>query len=167
MVCRAPQGWGSADGTIPSLAGQQQKYLDKQFAAFRYGVRVDAAMQLVTEHPDLQSHRQIAALAAYLSALEVNPRPATGRGDHLRLGQEIYIHLCAACHRSDGAGEAENAVPRIAGQNYPYLRRQIDQAAELHRDSAPPEMTSALRSMHDQEKDALADYESRLGVGTR
>jgi hypothetical protein len=54
-------------------------------------------------------------------------------------------------------------VPRIAGQHYPYLRWEIDVAAALHREVAPPEMTSALRGMRPQEKDALADYVSRLG----
>jgi cytochrome c553 len=54
-------------------------------------------------------------------------------------------------------------VPRISGQHYPYLRRQIEEAARLHRDLAPPEMTSALRGMRETEKDALADYISRLG----
>jgi cytochrome c553 len=163
VVCHAPQGWGSPDGDIPSLAGQQKTYLERQLAAFHFGVRVDVPMQLVTAHSAFQDHRDIAALACYLSALDVNPRPVTGKGDHLRVGQEIYVHICAACHRSDGAGDPGNVVPRIAGQQYPYLRRQIEQAAELHRD-APPEMTSALRGMHDQEKDALADYMSRLGA---
>lgn len=45
----------------------------------------------------------------------------------------------------------------------PYLRRQIEVAAGLHKDLAPPEMTSALRGMRPQEKDALADYITRLG----
>jgi cytochrome c553 len=162
VVCHSPQGWGSVDGNIPSLAGQQKQYLEKQFAAFRFGVRVDTAMQLVAKHPAFKNHLQIAALAGYLSALDVNPRPVLGRGDHLRVGQETYIHICAACHGSDGAGESRNTVPRIAGQQYPYLRWQIEQAAELHRDAAPPEMASALRGMSDQEKDALADYVSRL-----
>jgi cytochrome c553 len=54
-------------------------------------------------------------------------------------------------------------VPRIAGQHYPYLQRQILAAAALHKELAPPEMTSALRGMRPQEKDALADYISRLG----
>ena len=43
------------------------------------------------------------------------------------------------------------------------LRVKIEVAAALHRDLAPPEMTSALRGMQSQEKDALADYISRLG----
>jgi hypothetical protein len=43
------------------------------------------------------------------------------------------------------------------------LKQQITAAAALHRDLAPPEMTSALRGMQPQEKDALADFVSRLG----
>jgi cytochrome c553 len=74
----------------------------------------------------------------------------------------VYAHICAACHGADGLGQSGDRVPRIAGQHYPYLRRQIQIAADLHRDLAPPEMTSALRGMNDSEKDALADYVSRL-----
>ena len=163
VVCHAPQGWGSSDGNIPGLAGQQKRYLEKQLGAFRDGARIDMAMQVVTEHAKFQDPQTVAALAGYLAQLTANPQPAVGAGDHLRVGQEVFIHICAACHGFDGGGNSANAVPRIAGQQYPYLRRQIERAAQLHLDLAPPEMTSALRSMHAQEKDALADYASRLG----
>lgn len=162
-TCHAPNAWGSVDGAVPSLAGQQRHYLEKQLALFRSGARVDPAMQLVAVHPTFRNHHDTVALARYLSSLEPNPKPVNGSGEHLRVGQEIYAHICAACHGADGRGDAGNRVPRIAGQHYPYLRRQIDAAAALHRDLAPPEMTSALRGMRSQEEDALADYISRLG----
>jgi cytochrome c553 len=162
-TCHAPKAWGSMDGSIPSLAGQQRRYLEKQLALFRSGARVDPAMQVIAAHSTVGDQHDTAALANYLSGLESNPNPVSGSGDHLRVGQEIYAHICAACHGADGRGEAGNRVPRIAGQHYPYLRRQIDMAAALHRDLAPPEMTSALRGMRSQEEDALADYISRLG----
>jgi cytochrome c553 len=162
-VCHAPRAWGSTDGAIPNLAGQQRRYLERQLALFRSGARVDPAMQVVAAHPTFNNHHDIVALATYLSGLDLNPNPVNGSGEHLRVGQETFAHICAACHGADGRGEAGNRVPRIAGQHYPYLRRQIDVAAALHRDLAPPEMTSALRGMRPQEKDALADYISRLG----
>lgn len=109
------------------------------------------------------SEHTIVALASYLSRLDANSRPVQGSGEHLRVGQELYTHICAACHGADGRGEQGNHVPRIAGQHYPYLRRQIEAAADLHKDLAPPEMTSALRGRRAQEKDAVADYVSRLG----
>ncbi len=161
-VCHQPNAWGSSDGIIPSLAGQQERYLEKQLALFRAGARVDTAMQVVTAHPKFGNHNDIVALARYLSDLDPNPIPVKGTGEHLRVGQETYTHICAACHGPAGQGEAGNRVPRIAGQHYPYLRQQIEAAARLHDDLAPPEMASALRSMSSQQKDALADYISRL-----
>ena len=163
VVCHQPNAWGSADGSIPNLAGQQKRYLETQLDLFASGARVDTAMQLVTAHPKSADHSDFAALSSYLSALDWNPAPARGSGEHLRVGQELYTHICAACHGPDGRGQASNRVPRIAGQHYPYLRRQVEEAARLHRDLAPPEMTSALRGMREPEKDALADYVSRLG----
>ncbi|HME40333.1 MAG TPA: c-type cytochrome [Steroidobacteraceae bacterium] len=162
-VCHAPKAWGSPDGVIPNLAGQQKRYLEKQLAVFSSGARVDLAMQVVTAHPTFDNPDNIVTLASYLSKLDANPHPVKGSGEHLRLGQELYTHICSACHGIEGGGEPGNRVPRIAGQHYPYLRRQIEEAAALHRDLAPPEMTSALRGMRPQEKDALADYISRLG----
>jgi cytochrome c553 len=163
VVCHQPNAWGSPDGAIPNLAGQQRRYLERQLAVFRSGAREDTAMQVVAVHPTFSDHHNIAAVAGYLSGLEANPNPVNGSGEHLRVGQELYAHICAACHGVDGQGERGNRVPRIAGQHYPYLRRQIEVAAGLHKDLAPPEMTSALRGMRPQEKDALADYISRLG----
>jgi cytochrome c553 len=162
VVCHQPSAGGSQDGSIPNLAGQQKRYLETQLGLFASGARVNAAMQLVTAHLEGTEHADIAALAGYLSALRWNPTPVTGSGEHLRVGQELYTHICAACHGADGTGQAGNRVPRISGQHYPYLRRQVEEAAQLHRDLAPPEMTSALRGMRESEKDALADYISRL-----
>jgi cytochrome c553 len=163
VVCHQPNAWGSPDGDIPNLAGQQKRYLEKQLAVFRSGARVDTAMQVVAAHPTFINQNNIVALAKYLADLDANPNPVSGSGEHLRVGQELYAHICAACHGIDGRGEPGNRVPRIAGQHYPYLRRQIEAAAGLHKDLAPPEMTSALRGMRPQEKDALGDYISRLG----
>jgi cytochrome c553 len=161
-TCHQPNAWGSSDGAIPNLAGQQKRYLEKQMAVFRSGARVDPAMQIVAVHPSVGNPQTISVLATYLSSLDSNPRPVQGSGEQLRVGQESFTHICAACHGADGRGEAGNRVPRIAEQHYPYLRRQIEAAAELHKDLAPPEMTGALRGMSVHEKDALADYISRL-----
>ncbi len=163
VVCHQPSAWGSLDGAIPNLAGQQKRYLEKQLAVFRSGARVDGAMNIIAAHVTFDDPHNMAAVADYLSKLESNPKPVEGSGEHLRLGQEIYTHICAACHGVNGGGAAANRVPRIAGQHYPYLQRQIEAGAALHKDLAPPEMTSALRGMGSQEKDALADYISRLG----
>src|SRR5476651_2543500 len=75
VVCHQPNAWGSPDGAIPSLAGQQERYLERQLALFRSGARVDTAMQIVTAHPSVSSQDDIIALASYLTALDPNPNP--------------------------------------------------------------------------------------------
>jgi cytochrome c553 len=84
-VCHQPKAWGSPDGTIPNLAGQQKRYLEKQFALFSTGARVDAAMQVVTAHPIFDKQNDIVVLATYLSELGANPNPVMGSGKHLRV----------------------------------------------------------------------------------
>jgi cytochrome c553 len=161
VSCHQPQGWGSADGNIPNIAGQQASYLERQIALFRAGVRRDEAMRVVAEHPNLANSRDVKALARYIAALEPNPRPVLGPGKRLGTGQDAYEHICSACHGASGGGDPATGAPRIAGQNYPYLQRQIAAAAKLHRELAPTEMTSALRALDTASMDALADYISR------
>src|ERR1019366_6746953 len=144
VVCHQPNAWGSSDGIIPNLAGQKERYLAKQIESFRSGARVGTAMRLVSIHSTFSDPQNVSALAGYLSALDINPKPVTGAGEHLRLGQEMYTHLCAGCHGFDGQGGAEARVPRIAEQHYPYLRRQIEDVALLHRNVTATEMATVL-----------------------
>jgi cytochrome c553 len=134
----------------------------RQLTVFRSRAGDDTAMRIVAIHSTFSDARNIAAVADYLSDLDANPRPVIGSGDHLPVGQELYEHICAACHGDDGQGRPGNGAPRIGGQHYPYLRRQIELASEFHKEVAPPEMTTAIRSLRTPEKDALADYISRL-----
>jgi len=163
VVCHQPNAWGSPDGNIPSLAAQQASYLIKQLAMFKSGTRTGTAMQLVTAHSTFNSEQNIIEIAQYLSSLEPNPQPVKGSGQHCRAGKDIYAHMCGACHGIEGRGEAGREVPGIAGQHYPYLRRQIDQAAPIHRNLVPRSMALALRNMRDTERDAVADFLSRYG----
>lgn len=119
-------------------------------------------MQLVTAHRSLESRQNTVALADYLASLETDPTPVEGPGEHLRVGQETYGRLCASCHGIDGRGDARGRVPRLAAQHYPYLRRQIERAASLHRTLVPPDMAVVLANMYPDQRDAVADYLSRL-----
>src|SRR5271165_4446129 len=94
VVCHQASAWGSVDGAIPSLAGQQRRYLEKQFAAFRSGDRIDPAMQTVAAHPALGNAHDVAVLAKYLSGLAANPNPVQGSGEHLGLAAEMFGHIC-------------------------------------------------------------------------
>lgn len=163
VPCHGPNGWGSVDGKVPNIAGQHRRYLEQQLALFKNGARIDVAMQLFAAHPRLSDRENVAAIARYLADLEPNPNPVQGPGAHLRLGLETYVRLCSGCHGSAGQGDAGNRIPRIAGQHYPYLQRQIEAVARLHERIAPPEMAVTLAGMSAAQRDSLADYLSRLG----
>ena len=162
VVCHQPNAWGSPDGNIPSLAGQQSSYLESQLAMFRSGTRVGTAMQLVSAHPTFNNHQSIVELSDYLASLDPNPNPVKGPGGHRRIGQEIYSHLCASCHGIHGSGDARSRVPGFLGQHYPYVRRQIEEVASLHREFVPRDMVVVLGNLYGDQKDAVADYISRL-----
>jgi cytochrome c553 len=80
VVCHQPNAWGSPDGAIPNLAGQQNRYLQKQMSLFRTGARLDTAMQVVAKHPTFSNAQTIDALATYLSGLTANPKPVAYSG---------------------------------------------------------------------------------------
>jgi cytochrome c553 len=110
---------------------------------------------LKIHHQQFRNRPFIAMLAlATFGIMQATPSHAQG--------SRLYAP-CAACHSPNAWGSMDGAIPNLAGQHYPYLKVQIDVAAALHGDLAPPEMTGALRGMPTQEKDALADYISRLG----
>src|ERR1700675_16692 len=93
VVCHQPNAGGSPDGAIPNLAGQQERYLERQLTAFRSGARVDTAMQVVAAHRTFNNNENVDVLARYLSGLDANPSPVKGSGEHLRVGQELYTHI--------------------------------------------------------------------------
>ena len=160
-ACHAAEAWGSLDGRVPSLAGQRRQYLETRIALFQSAATVDTASQHVGFHPAFDNQQKIVMLAQYLSALPVNPQPVEGGGDNLQVGRELNDRICAGCHSTGGKENPDNPAPRIAGQQYPYLRRRIEEGAALRVDLAPPEMTGALRGMTKAQQDAVADYLSR------
>lgn len=67
---------------------------------------------------------------------------------------------CAACHGTDGAGQAGTDYPRLAGLDAAYLQKQLDDYALGKRDHAV--MTPTAKSLDDGERHALALYYSKL-----
>lgn len=162
VVCHQPNAWGSPDGRIPNLAGQGEGYLANQISAFRSGARTGTAMHIVSAHSRFSDPSDVTALAEYLSALDMNPKPVVGSGKNLRLGQEIYAYICSSCHGFNGESGQKGNVPRIAQQHYPYLRRELRDIARLHRKVSNAGEDLVLGRLSAVGKDAVADYISRL-----
>ncbi len=160
-VCHQPEGWGTADGEYPQIAGQLYEVIIKQMADIRARNRDTPTMFPFTklEFLDLQ---QMADVAGYLSQLPMNPDNSVGPGTDLARGERLYRKYCVECHGERGEGIAEEHMPLIQGQHYPYLVRQFEWIASGKRRNADPEMVEQIKGFSAEDISAIMDYTSRL-----
>jgi cytochrome c553 len=161
-ACHGPRGDGVADGTVPAIAGQHRRVLIKQLVDFRHDRRWDVRMEHFADRHHLAGAQDIADVAAYVNELQ-RSRPASfGPGEEVRHGAGVYIRDCAACHGASGQGDGDKLVPRLAGQHFEYLVRQLHDATEGRRPNMLGEHERLLRRFDRQDINGVADYLSRL-----
>lgn len=79
-------------------------------------------------------------------------------------GEKLYAEkACGSCHGPTGDEPILPTYPKIAGQNKPYLIRQMNDIKSGHRDNgASITMRGIVVSLSDDEIVALAEYLSSL-----
>lgn len=87
---------------------------------------------------------------------------AKGNGELVRRGAERYAHLCLRCHGAHGEGDARHAIPRLSGQHYAYLERQIYDAVDGRRPNLSAPHIRLLARLDRDDIVGVADYISRL-----
>jgi cytochrome c553 len=75
-------------------------------------------------------------------------------------GAELFRN-CAVCHGATGGGAADGSVPRVAGQHYEYLMRQIYDGADGRRPNFSPFHIRVLSGLDRPDITGLADFLSR------
>jgi len=85
-----------------------------------------------------------------------------GDGRALHEGQVVYYRECAACHGRLGEGDLRTLRPRLAGQHYLYLLKQLYDTASLTRPGMDADHVKRISALSDAERAAVADYLSRL-----
>jgi len=113
-VCHQPEGWGTADGAYPQVAGQLYPVIIKQMADIRARNR-DTPTMLPFTVLSVLSLQQLADVAAYVSELPVNPNNSVGPGTDLEKGERLYREHCVECHGARGEGIADEHMPLIQG----------------------------------------------------
>jgi cytochrome c553 len=167
-MCHGHDGGGTPDGQVPSIAGQHASVLRKQLVDYRYDRRWDLRMQSVTDRHELPTPQSIADVTAYVSNLERTAQIGIGDGRLVQQGARIYARQCRSCHGSEGEGSELNTVPRLAGQHYEYLRRQVHEAVEGRRPNLSQGHIRLFARLDDDDVQAVSDYLSRLaGEQTR
>ncbi|MBS0531592.1 MAG: cytochrome c4 [Proteobacteria bacterium] len=161
-VCSACHGENGISTTenIPSLAGQQDQFIQWQLVFFRAGTRKNEQMQPVVEP---LTNEDIRNLGAYFASL-APPRGAkpddnpdlSAKGKQAATGRR-----CASCHGDDFAGT--KAVARIAGQREEYLVKALhDYKSGARSGGGMAAMSDVAYPLHEEEITALAHYLAHL-----
>jgi cytochrome c553 len=162
--CHQADGSGSVDGTIPVVAGQHVSVLVKQLVDFRHDRRWHATMQDAAKAHELANSQDLLDVAAYAESLK-RPSPregGTGNCQVLHQGQVVYYRDCESCHGRLGQGDLRRVQPRLAGQHYQYLLRQLKETAVGQRPGMDELHVKLIGALSDAEREAVADHLSRV-----
>ena len=149
---------------IPRLAGQQPEYIENQLRGFAEGKRQFNIMFNVAH---VLSPAMITALAANFGKL--NPKPLGGAPTELvATGKKIFeggipdsnVPPCAACHGPEAKGNGQ--FPRLAGQLYPYVVRQLTIWSKERAEDTSDIMAPIAHSLTESQIKAVAAYVSDL-----
>jgi len=161
-ICHGPDAGGTLDGQVPRIAGQHTSVLRKQILDYRYDRRWDLLMESIAGRHDLPNAQTIADVTAYISRIDRDPQIGHGDGRLLQQGAASYAQLCRGCHGVAAQGDAAHTIPRLAGQHYEYLRRQIYDAVDGRRPNFSAAHIRLLARLDHDDIQAVADYLSRL-----
>jgi cytochrome c553 len=162
--CHQADGSGSADGTIPLIAGQHVSVLVKQLVDFRHDRRWHVKMQDAATRHELGSAQDLLDVAAYAESLK---RPAPREigsidGAALHQGQVVYYRDCEGCHGRLAEGDLRTLRPRLAGQHYQYLLRQLNETAAGQRPGMDEMHVKRIGALSADERAAVAAHLARL-----
>ncbi|WMT75129.1 c-type cytochrome [Bradyrhizobium sp. Ash2021] len=156
--CHGDNGISQTEN-IPSLAGQQDQFVQWQLVYFRAGSRKNEQMQPVVEQINNEDIRN---LGAYFSSLTPPQGPKDDNPDLSEKGKQAAAgRRCASCHTDSYAGT--KAVARIAGQREDYLLKALhDYKSGVRSGGGQAAMADVAYPLSEEEIEALAHYLAHL-----
>lgn len=152
-TCHGPGG-RSTDPLVPALAGQTARYIYLQLRDFQEGRRADPRMTPMSMN---LSRDDMRALADYF--MKQKPANNAFRADQAkaRLGKaKADETLCVMCHLGGFLGQ--NEIPRVAGQSYEYIVKQLSDFKARRRTNDAGNMTSVSNTLNEADIENLAHY---------
>lgn len=152
-ACHGPEG-NSTNPAMPSLAGQPAQAIAMQLFQFRQGSRKDPQM---TPFAANLTNAEINELAEYFSRRKpAAPSHKTSPENAVAGNPLAEQYNCVQCHGP--ALKGLQHIPRLAGQQFEYLRTQLRGFKAQTRADMDGTMTSAAQPLSDKDIEVLADY---------
>ena len=153
-ACHGIAGKAPLLPVYPVLAGQTARYMYLQLRDFQEGRRVN---ELMTPLVAGMTRDEMRELSDYFAAQKPLPQGfAPDPQKAVRGKAKADETLCTMCHLGGFAGQ--NEVPRVAGQNYPYILKQLADFKTRRRTNDAGTMTSVANTLSDQDIENLAHY---------
>jgi cytochrome c553 len=168
-----------SDAQYPRLAGMQERYIARQLALFKSGVRntgMAAVMMPMAAPLSAQDMRDLGAYFAQQKAgagiaddSAVTTGPYAGM-KFFEVGQQLFrsgdaargIPACMACHGPTGAGNPGPAYPHVGGQQSAYVVRRLQEYRTGTTTEPDPKlfdvMATVAKTLTDEEIQSLASY---------
>jgi cytochrome c553 len=162
-TCHGQDGNGEPGSSTPRIAGQHYRVVAKQLVNFRHGKRWDFRMEGMADQHHLAGPEDIANVAVYVAGLTRSGTRGVGSGEFAEEGRRIYDANCQQCHGKEGDGDSTGGVPRLAGQHYGYLMRQMYDAVDGRRSTLPRLHAQRIAPLDFQQVRAVSDYLARIG----
>ncbi|MGV2836388.1 c-type cytochrome [Pseudomonas shirazensis] len=161
-ACHNPDG-NSLAPNFPKLAGQGERYLEKQLHDIKTGKRVVLEMTGMLEPFNDQDLADIASyFASQKGSVGAADPKLVERGRALFNGGALSkgMPACTGCHSPDGAGIALAGFPHLSGQHAQYISKQLTDFREGNRTNDGDAMTmrSIASKLSNKDVEALASY---------
>ncbi len=156
VVCAACHGEGgnAVIPTNPILAGLNSRYIYLQLRDFQEGRRSDPQMSPMVAGLTRDEMRE---LADYYSKQKPKSLNFKVDPEKAKLGKlKADETLCTMCHMGGFAGQ--NEIPRVAGQNFEYIVKQLSDFKARRRTNDAGNMTSVSNTLNDKDIENLAHY---------
>jgi len=152
-ACHGPEG-KSTQSAYPILAGQTSRYMYLQLRDFQEGRRKN---DLMTPMVAGMTRDEMRELSDYFAKQKPPPQTFAADAAKARLGKaKADETLCVMCHLTAFAGQ--NEIPRVAGQHYEYIVKQLTDFKARTRTNDAGNMTSVASTLSAQDIENLAHY---------
>ena len=156
-ACHGPNG-NSTNPQYPILAGQTVHYIYSELQDFKAGRRRDPQMKPIAK---TLSDDDMLPLAEFFSKQQEAPTGFKADPAKVEAGAKKSDEvLCTMCH--GGGLMGQNEIPRLAGQQYAYVKRELSNFKTHTRTNDGGNMQSVASTLSDQDIENLAQYIANL-----